>query len=259
MNRVAQATIAMNSFTNPCRGCCLHDRNGSERDSDVIHGTLRQQVVHGNENSPPLTPAEVDSAHQGFTLFREMPAASSYGERNPPSAALSLANYTPSSLLVARRVRQRIKFTHCVFCKNNGENEDFYMSHTVKDDYDRVTCPVLSAYRCPICGATGPEAHTLKYCPKNKERQLFDQLAPFMHQPRRVLACEARPILKAPGGPVYADGGYATGSGSVGGDTPPPTPFGSHEFDSKFQVDFSVGYLESASVLGEPARLRGQF
>lgn len=44
----------------------------------------------------------------------------------------------------------------------------YYLSHTLKNDDGLVTCPVLSAYICPICGATGPVAHTIKYCPNNK-------------------------------------------------------------------------------------------
>ena len=55
-----------------------------------------------------------------------------------------------------------------MFCKNNGEDESFYLNHTLKDDLGRVTCPILSAYTCPICGATGSVAHTIKYCPRNK-------------------------------------------------------------------------------------------
>ena len=55
-----------------------------------------------------------------------------------------------------------------MFCQNNGEDEAYYMSHTCKDDFGHVICPVLSAYVCPICEATGPVAHTIKYCPRNK-------------------------------------------------------------------------------------------
>ncbi|CAF0841394.1 unnamed protein product [Adineta ricciae] len=52
----------------------------------------------------------------------------------------------------------------CVFCRNNGENELIYSSHSLKDSMGNVTCPILRAYQCPICGATGPQAHTIKYC-----------------------------------------------------------------------------------------------
>ena len=53
----------------------------------------------------------------------------------------------------------------CVFCKNNGECESVYSCHSIKDDKGRVTCPILYCYKCPKCGASGENAHTLKYCP----------------------------------------------------------------------------------------------
>ncbi|XP_012220501.1 protein nanos isoform X1 [Linepithema humile] len=56
--------------------------------------------------------------------------------------------------------------TECVFCRNNGEEETYYREHLLKDVDGRVLCPVLRAYTCPICGACGDDAHTVKYCPK---------------------------------------------------------------------------------------------
>ena len=53
----------------------------------------------------------------------------------------------------------------CVFCRNNGEAEAIYQSHILKDSTGRVLCPVLRAYTCPNCHASGDDAHTLKYCP----------------------------------------------------------------------------------------------
>ncbi|XP_012283866.1 nanos homolog 3 [Orussus abietinus] len=56
----------------------------------------------------------------------------------------------------------------CVFCKNNGESADYYKRHRLKDAEGRVCCPILRAYKCPICGAFGDRAHTVKYCPLNQ-------------------------------------------------------------------------------------------
>ncbi|XP_037302955.1 uncharacterized protein LOC119188462 [Manduca sexta] len=67
-----------------------------------------------------------------------------------------------------RRMRRALP-NECAFCKNNGENEECYSSHALKDWRGRVLCPVLRAFRCPRCGATGDRAHTIKYCPENAD------------------------------------------------------------------------------------------
>ncbi|XP_058791227.1 uncharacterized protein LOC131664275 [Phymastichus coffea] len=59
--------------------------------------------------------------------------------------------------------------TECVFCKNNGEDAKIYKKHLLKDFEGRTICPILRKYTCPICGAKGDNAHTLKYCPLNKQ------------------------------------------------------------------------------------------
>ena len=57
----------------------------------------------------------------------------------------------------------------CRFCQNNGEDESWYRGHVTRSLAGKVLCPVLRVYTCPICEATGDNAHTLKYCPKNKD------------------------------------------------------------------------------------------
>ncbi|NP_001128394.1 protein nanos [Nasonia vitripennis] len=57
----------------------------------------------------------------------------------------------------------------CVFCKNNGEDIKIYKKHLLKDADGKILCPILRNYTCPICGANGDAAHTIKYCPANKQ------------------------------------------------------------------------------------------
>ncbi|XP_046850380.1 nanos homolog 1-like [Xenia sp. Carnegie-2017] len=57
----------------------------------------------------------------------------------------------------------------CVFCRNNGEPEELYTSHVLKGPDGKTTCPILRAYTCPICKATGDDSHTIKYCPQNQQ------------------------------------------------------------------------------------------
>lgn len=60
----------------------------------------------------------------------------------------------------------------CAFCKSNGEPRSFYTSHSLRNTRGKVNCPVLYVYVCPICGSTGENSHTLRYCPFNTSDSL---------------------------------------------------------------------------------------
>jgi len=111
-----------------------------------------------------------------FNHFRFPSVPQPTSVRMLPSQRLGL---TPSPIGMGRGRMPRPQYNFCVFCKNNGEDEKFYMKHTLKDDSGLVRCPVLCNYVCPICGATGKIAHTIRYCPKNKDDRYHDNYAPI--------------------------------------------------------------------------------
>lgn len=156
-------------------------------DSRPIHPPFSTAYSPGHSYGLP--------AHHGSsgTLFRDMPMPRTpqYGDRyhhhhygnlisdrflrsSPPPGFMG---GSPAYLPPSRKFRTKIRFDFCVFCRNNGEDEQFFLAHTLKDDSGQVICPVLRAYVCPICGATGPVAHTIKYCPQNKDDKYHESYA----------------------------------------------------------------------------------
>lgn len=77
-----------------------------------------------------------------------------------------------SSIFNRSKPRRRLKpvkssSKYCVFCKNNERPPEVYLAHAFRDKNDVLVCPYLRQYVCPLCNATGDNAHTIKYCPKS--------------------------------------------------------------------------------------------
>lgn len=78
----------------------------------------------------------------------------------------------PASKSANRDVLTRTRADEHVFCPTNNDDEVVYESHILQDPErpeGRITCPMLRAYQCPICGEKGNYSHTVKDCPFKPE------------------------------------------------------------------------------------------
>ena len=127
-------------------------------------------LLHSRLDLPQVTPLELQQ--QAASL-----------ELKQATSNLMEDIFTKARLIEILRERERLQRSRpkkvqkkasttkvCVFCRNNGEAETVYSSHQLKDPEGNVTCPILYIYTCPICGANGKMAHTIKYCPYNSAR-----------------------------------------------------------------------------------------
>ena len=63
---------------------------------------------------------------------------------------------------------KRYRGNRCYFCFNSTTKEPL-LPHDLKDEHGNITCPVLLKITCPVCGKTGNNAHTSKYCTNDRK------------------------------------------------------------------------------------------
>jgi hypothetical protein len=146
--------------------------------------TKKTKIINYNQQSSNYsTPSSVSSSSTTPSSVLPSPVSSSY---NSPNFSLNRKynKQTPKKVLPvrseaidlsehiqnAKNLKEKAnKVLYCTFCKNNGESEEVYSSHVLKDSTSKITCPVLFAFVCPICGESGDKAHTLTYCKNYKK------------------------------------------------------------------------------------------
>lgn len=101
---------------------------------------------------------------QKHNIIKQMISRKNRSNFSHQSSSNSCENVFSSS---SQRQKRRI----CSFCKSNGESASVYTSHVLRNNNNEIECPVLMAYVCPKCGATGKMAHTIKYCPSLSESE----------------------------------------------------------------------------------------
>ena len=132
--------------------------------SNLAH-TLNSSLLgsqHQNSGSNNYNSSPNGSSNHGLLSALSLSTPS-----GKPLRSERLPSHVVDEIIKQAKIRRRMggKKEVCVFCRNNGEKEQIYTSHTLKDASNQVACPILRLYQCPICHASGDQAHTIKYCP----------------------------------------------------------------------------------------------
>jgi len=156
-NRVRMDSVDSDALSDSCSS------GGSRSESDLM---LENMNSSGSEShSYSSKPSSTENLSQTYAQTLESIIA---GQKNVINRlTLNKDN---------RATKNTNKATVCVFCRNNGESQEFFRSHTLKDADGNTTCPILRAYTCPLCKENGDKSHTIKYCTKYTPKVKTDRL-----------------------------------------------------------------------------------
>lgn len=142
------------------------------------HGSNRKQSEESSLNS-----SITDSSSPSIICSPSQPRNLPLRSKNVDLSTFLLGNLNISKDEPLSGRSSKPKFggceVKCSFCENNGESEEIYKSHPLKDSLGKVVCPILRTYCCPKCGESGDYAHTNKYCPDTQRKQKESKIRKF--------------------------------------------------------------------------------
>ena len=129
-----------------------------------------------NPQAQPFIPSNL--THDFSSSISSGDSSSSVESRSPSPTQIESTNQMQYKLSIQRKramlnQNQYSRVRFCIFCQKSGKPIVTQKSHTLRDENGCVACPFLRATMCPLCGATGDDAHTVKYCPSTQPTVIF--------------------------------------------------------------------------------------
>jgi hypothetical protein len=130
-------------------------------------------------------PSSYDSNHSTVSWSKSSSSSSlepvNYSNNNTNERKLPVRSEAIDKTILQQelrynQLRRGNRPVYCSFCKNNNESEEIYKSHLLKNASGKITCPILKLHECPICHASGEQAHTITYCKKFKQLQRIEKI-----------------------------------------------------------------------------------
>ena len=159
----------------------LADKIQSIKDIKFQSTFLYPSITCLNPEAAPFVPNNF-TQDSSSSISSDSSSSSSSAESRSPSPTLESTNQNDFQMqykLTLQRKRailnqnQYSKVRFCIFCQKSGKPIVTQKSHTLRDENGCVVCPFLRATVCPLCGATGDDAHTIKYCPSTQPTVIF--------------------------------------------------------------------------------------